>query len=606
MINPIKYIRVKLLQKYFYNRRVKKVIKDIIQKLPIPLGLKLLLKNHFLCWLLNIKRYRYTEPLLTDEIISEIDSLPNKPLISIIIPTYNSPVKYLDLAIKSVERQWYKNWELCIADDGSANKKTLEYLKGILHPNVKIKFLPKNVNISMASNEAFSIASGPYIALMDHDDELTPDALYEVVKVINSHKAEFVYTDEDLIETGGKIREAHFKSDFSPDMLFSYNFICHLAVIKRELIEAVGGFTPGLEGAQDYDLFLKIQEQTNKIYHIPKVLYHWRKISGSTALNISHKPYAIEAGKKALESAIARRNIKASVVPEKNTTYRVKYDIDGNPLVSIIIPFKDKPELIRMCINSILEKSTYRNYEIIGISNNSTESNTFDCMDELSRKDASIHFYEINISFNYSMINNIAVREHVKGRHIILLNNDIEIITPSWIEAMLEFSQRTDVGAVGAKLYFPDNFIQHAGVIIGIGGFAGHHSQYFSREMPGYYSRNQIVQNLSAVTAACMMIKRDIYLELNGFDKDNLGTALNDIDFCLRLREKGYLNVFTPFCEAYHHESSTRGYEDTPEKQERFQKEIAYFKKRHQDILKNGDPYYNQNLSLERGDFSTR
>ena len=553
----------------------------------------------------NNSGYKYIEPKLTNEIQEEIKLFKYKPLISIIIPVYNVDPKWLDLAIKSIENQWYKNWELCIVDDKSTNKKTLKYLTSLKNSKIKIKLLEKNLNISGSSNEALTLANGEYIALMDNDDELTPNALYEVVKAINLYNAEFIYSDEDKIEMDGTFTTPHFKPDFSPDMFLSQNYISHLGVIKRNLIQKVNGFTVGLEGAQDYDLYLKVLEHTDKITHISKVLYHWRKIPGSTATNFDDKSYAQEAGVRSLKNVMRRRNIDAEVLEGKYPgTYRVKYKIIDNPLVSIIIPFKDKPELLTMCIESILNKTTYTNFEIIGISNNSEEKDTFSEMERLSSLDKRIKFYEYNVPFNYSDINNYAVNTYAKGEQILLLNNDIEIITFDWIESMLEHSQRENIGVVGSKLYYPNDTIQHAGVVIGIGGIAGHSHKYLPKETPGYFSRLNLIQNLSAVTAACFMIKKTIFQEINGLNKKELKIAFNDVDFCLRVLEKGYINLFTPYCEAYHHESISRGHEDTAEKQKRFSGEVEFMQNRHSKILKDGDSYYNKNLTLDREDFS--
>ncbi|MDD4949462.1 glycosyltransferase family 2 protein [Sulfuricurvum sp.] len=549
--------------------------------------------------------YFYTEPELDEELSQVIGTISENLTFSIIMPVYNVEPKWLEMAIESVRSQWYPNWELCIVDDASTNKDTIEYLKSINDPKIKIELLTKNVNISEASNVALKMASGEYIVLMDHDDELTVDALYEVAKTINESGAEFIYSDEDKIEMNGTHSDVHYKPDYAPDMILSQNYISHLGVIKKELIDTVGGFSTEVEGSQDYDLYLKVLEQTNKIVHIPKVLYHWRKIPGSTAAEFSDKSYAQEAGKLALENTIKRRSLDATVENGKYPgTYRVKYAIKFDPLVSIIIPFKDKPELLKMCIDSILDKSTYENYEIIGISNNSTETSTFSMMKQLEKLDSRVHFYEYNKPFNYSEINNYAVHTYAKGEHIVLLNNDIEIITPEWIESMLEFSQRPDIGAVGAKLYYPNDTIQHAGVIVGLGGVAGHSHKHFPKEHPGYFFRLNISQNLLSVTAACLMVKRSAYDTVGGLNEVDLKIAFNDVDFCLRLVEAGYLNVFTPYCEAYHHESISRGAEDNPEKIKRFQQEIEYMKKNHQKILTQGDPYYNSNLTLDREDFS--
>jgi glycosyltransferase involved in cell wall biosynthesis/exonuclease VII small subunit len=556
---------------------------------------------------INSSIYSFQEPRCSKKILDEINAFKVRPLISVVMPVYNVDPKWLELAVVSLKKQWYTNWELCIADDKSTNDETIQYLKSLNDSKIKIIFLDQNVNISGASNAALSLAAGDYVALMDNDDELTSDALYEVVKTINEKGAEFIYSDEDKLEMDGSFSEPHFKPDFAPDMFLSQNYISHLGVIKKELITKVGGWELGLEGAQDYDLYLKVLELTDKIVHISKVLYHWRKIPGSTAAEFSEKSYAQDAGVRALENALKRRKISGSVENGKYPgTYRVQYDIKDEPLVSIIIPFKDKPELLDMSINSVLDKSTYKNYEIIGVSNNSEEKETFEMMSLLEQKDSRVKFIEYNERFNYSAINNYAVNNFAKGEHIVLMNNDIEIITPEWIEELLQFSQRNDVGVVGAKLYYPDDTIQHAGVITGIGGIAGHSHKYFKKEAVGYFGRLHLIQNLSANTAALFMVKKFIFDELKGLNEEKLSIAFNDVDFCLRVQEKKYLNVFTPYCEAYHHESISRGAEDNPEKVKRFNSEVEYMKERHEKILNEGDPFYNVNLTLDREDFSLR
>jgi len=552
-----------------------------------------------------LTEYDYIEPVYTKEEKMLLADLDCQPLISIIIPVFNVDPKWLKLAIQSVQNQWYRNWELCIVDDDSSNPETLDLLKSINNPKIKIRYSQGNGGISVASNVALANSKGEYIALMDHDDALTPNALYEVIITINEQKAEFIYSDEDKLGMDGTFREPHFKPDYSPDMLLSQNYLSHLGVIKKSLIDQVGGFTTGLEGAQDYDLYLKVLEHTNKITHISKVLYHWRKVPGSTAADFDDKTYAKDAGARALASALKRRHLNADVQYGKYPgTYRVKYAIENEPLVSIVIPFKDKPELLKMCVESVLEKSMYQNFEVIGISNNSEDEETYAEMERLRILDSRVSFFEHNVPFNFSEINNFAIKTHANGSHLLLLNNDIEIISPGWIESLLEFSQREDVGAVGGKLYYPDGRVQHAGVIIGIGGVAGHSHKYSDGNHHGYFSRPHIVQNLSGVTGACLMIKRDVFDEVNGLDCENLSVAFNDIDFCLRIREKGYLNVFTPYCEAYHHESVSRGHEISVEQKTRFNEEVEYMAARHSDLLEDGDPYYNHQLSQHHEDFS--
>ena len=548
--------------------------------------------------------YKYKLTTDKETAVKEIQKFKYTPLISIIIPVYNVDPKWLGKAIKSVENQYYKNWEICIADDCSTNSSTVTYLKKIQKENIKVKFLSQNGHISVASNEALSLAKGDYIALLDNDDELTVDALYEVVKAINKTGAEFIYSDEDKIAKNGEFVIPHFKSDFSIDQFLSINYLCHLACIKREIVLKVNGFEKGLEGSQDYDLFLKVIEQTDKIHHIPKVLYHWRMIPGSTSAVFDSKSYADEAGKIAITNYLKRNKIEADVLEGQTAgIYRVKRKIINTPMVSIIIPFKDNIALLETCLDSIYTKSTYKNFEILAINNNSTEKETFDYIKKYENEYNNIKFIDYNIPFNYSAINNYAVTK-AKGEHLILLNNDIEIISPDWIEALLEHSQRPEVGVVGAKLYYPDDTLQHAGVIIGLGGVAGHSHKHFPGDTKGYFYRPYLLQNLSAVTAACLMVKTSIYNKLKGLNEGNLAIAFNDVDFCLRVREEGYLIVYTPYCEAYHHESISRGYEDTPEKRERFKKEVLYIKARHKETIAKGDPYYNPNLTLAYENFS--
>ncbi len=556
----------------------------------------------------------YRKPKLTSTIREEILNFKHQPKISVLLPVYNVDPRWLKLAINSVKKQWYENWEICLVDDASTKSETVAYLEKIDDKRIakiKIKRLSKNLHISGASNEAAKLATGEYLALLDHDDEITPDALYEVVKAINRYGAEFIYSDETNITTRGVLEYPHFKPDLSHEMILSQNYICHLSVMKKSLFDKVGGFELGLEGAQDHDLILKVLEETEKVYHIPKILYFWRIIPDSTAGNYTNKEYVQEAGRRAIENAIAREegeDLGAEVVTgTRHGTYRVKYPIQGNPLISVIIPFKDRPALLKRCVESILTKSTYPHFEILGMSNQSEEKETFAEMERLSSLDKRVSFYEHNTPFNYSEINNYAVNNYAKGEYLLLLNNDIEIITEEWLENMLMFAQKEGVGAVGAKLYFPNDTIQHAGVIVGLGGVAGHSHKESRRDSYGYFGRLVINQNVSAVTAACLMISREKYQEVGGLDEENLKIAFNDVDFCLRLRERGYRNVFTPYAEAYHYESISRGYAyKDPEKERRESREVEFCKKRHAEILREGDPYYNPNLTLHREDFSIK
>ena len=566
-------------------------------------GLRATLRKIFLR-LKKPQKYNYLAPNFSSAVAHNLEHFTAKPLISIIIPTYNTDVNLLKEAINSISMQWYENWELCIVDDGSSKDETKKFLSSIKDPKIHVQFSLENKHISTASNMALSMCSGEYIALMDHDDLITPDALYEIVTAINTHNPDFIYSDEDKVDAKGNFFSPHFKPDFSRYQLLNQNYISHFAVIKKTTIDSVGGFTLGTEGAQDHDLYLKISEITNNIYHIPKVLYHWRVIKGSTSQNLIEKPYAQNAGKLAIENSLARQSIVAKVENGINPgTYRIRYKPTSKPLVSIIVPFKDQPHLLKKCLDSILSLSTYPHFEIIGVSNNSVEQETLGIMDLYGKKDQRISFITYDVEFNYSKINNFAISTHAKGSHLVLLNNDIEIITPDWIEELLAYSERKEIACVGAKLFYPNDTIQHAGVIVGLGGVAGHSHKYFPRHSRGYFDRLNIVQNISAVTAALLMIKRDIFDELGGLNEEHLPIAFNDVDLCLRAIEKGYQNVFTPFCEAYHHESISRGLEDTPEKILRFQGETTYFKQRHNKFLTRGDAFYNPNLTLDSENF---
>jgi glycosyltransferase involved in cell wall biosynthesis len=558
----------------------------------------------------------YHKPIFSNSIKEKILNFKTKPLFSIVMPVYNTPEKYLIKAINSIKKQWYTNWELCLVDDASNNPKTLKVINNLQNLNnskkflnkFKIKILKNNVNISNASNIALNMAKGDFIVLIDHDDELTPDALYEVALTLNQNEYDFIYSDEDKLDMNEMYIDHHFKPDYSPDMLLSTNYISHLAVIRKELLKDIGGWSEGVEGAQDYDVYLKIVEKTKKIKHIPKILYHWRKIPGSTASNFDDKSYAATAGIKALTAALKRRQLNAEVIPGKSPgNYKINYKIKGQPLVSIIIPFRDQTEYLQKCINSIIIKSTYTNYEIIAINNNSTEKSTFSTIKKLAKQDFRIKFFDYNKPFNYSAINNFAVSKFATGEHIVLMNNDIEIITKNWIEELLMYSQRENTACIGAKLYFPDNTIQHAGVILGLGQYASHAHRFFPKDSQGYANRLINVHNLSAVTAALMMIKRKLYLSIGGLDEEYFKIAYNDVDFCLKLLKKGYLNVFNPYCEAYHHESISRGNDDQdPEKIQRFEEEKRNLLDIHGKFIKIGDPYYNPNLTTAREDFSLR
>lgn len=528
-------------------------------------------------------------------------TIENPPLISIVMPVYNVDRKWLMAAVESVRRQFYPTWELCIADDASPREETRQALRDIEalgDARIKIRRLEKNLGIGGASNAALEIVTGEFVGLLDNDDELTRDALLEVALRITSDDPDLVYSDEDKLDEDGNNVEPYFKSDYSPDYLLCNNYICHFSVIRRQLFVDVGGFQPGFDGAQDFDLMLRVCERAKKIVHIPKILYHWRKIPGSTAATSAGKPYTHEAGKRAVTAALQRRGVggESQSGPFPNT-YRVRRDIVGQPLVSILVPFRDKAGLLDTCITSILAKTDYANFEIVGVDNGSTDAATLRLMERLPQRDARVRFVRYDAPFNFSAINNFAAK-HARGEHLVFLNNDTEVIAGEWLRAMLEHSQREEVGVVGAKLLYSDRTIQHAGVILGLGGMAGHSHLMQPAHHHGYFSRPQLIQNLSAVTFACAMTRKSVYEQLHGLNETELAVAFNDVDYCLRVREAGYLVVYTPYAELYHHESKSRGYETDRSKRERLARETAYMQQRHGDVLNKGDPYYNPNLSL--------
>lgn len=533
-----------------------------------------------------------------------------EPKISIVTPTWNTKKEFLIDMIESVRNQTYSNWELCLADGASTNKDTLELLKEYEEKDkrIKVKYLDKNYMISGNTNEALTLVTGDYIGLFDHDDLLTKNCLYEMIKAINeNNEAKFLYSDEDKIDENGKNNfNPHFKPDWSPDTLRSYNYICHFTIFKKELLNKVGTFRSEYDGSQDHDLILRLTEvlKDNEIVHVPKILYHWRVHRNSTAGGAGAKSYTNEAGKRAVKSHLERQGIEGEV---KNgffpNSYKIDYKINDNPLVSIIIPNKDSKSDLKLCIDSILQKSTYKNLEIIVVENNSTSDEIFEYYEEIEKQENIKVVHWKKSGFNYSAINNYGA-EYASGKYFILLNNDIEVISENWIEEMLMHCQKKEVGIVGAKLYYPeDSTIQHAGVVVGIRSVAGHIHNGIMKEDPGYMGRAKIVQNLSAVTAACLMTKKEVFEKVKGLE-EKFAVAFNDIDYCMKIREQESLVVWTPYAEMYHHESKSRGAEDTPEKIKRFKGEIARFDKKWGLWIE--DPYYNKNLTLDREDFSLR
>ncbi len=530
------------------------------------------------------------------------------PKISIAVPAYKTPELFLRQLIQSLQDQTYDNWELCIAN-ASPQDASMEYvLKSCSAMDSRIvwKKLKENRGISENTNEAFAMATGDYVGLLDHDDLLAPNALYEIAAALEKEpETEVLYTDEDKVR-GEQLEhfQPHLKPDFNEDLLRSNNYICHFFVVKRTLLQKVGGMRKEFDGAQDYDFIFRCTEAAGKICHIPEILYHWRTHEASTADNPQSKLYAFEAGKRAIEENLKRRGLQGEVSHTKDYGfYRVKYAVQGEPLVSIIIPNKDAKTDLEKCIRSVKEKSSYKNYEILIVENNSETEEIFAYYKELS-KDPAIRLLKWKKEFNYSAINNFAAKK-ARGEYLLFLNNDTEVITEDWIQELLGICQRPGTGAVGARLYYGDHTIQHAGTVIGIGGIAGHMFVNLPGERTGYMHKAALIQDLSAVTAACMLVKREAFEEVGGFE-EQLSVAFNDVDLCLRLREKGCLVVYNPYAELYHYESKSRGAEDSKEKVRRFQSEIEFMRCRWEKLLKAGDPYYNKNLSLTKWNYSLR
>ncbi|MEG5023672.1 tetratricopeptide repeat protein [Microcoleus sp. AT8-B5] len=524
-----------------------------------------------------------------------------KPLISIVMPAYNTPENYLQEAIESVLNQIYPYWELCIADDAS----TAPHVKQILQEyaakdsRIKVAYRTKNGHISHCSNSALELATGEFVSLLDHDDTLTPEALYEVVLLLNRHpEADMIYSDEDKIYQDQELINPFFKPEWSPDSFLSRMYTCHLGTYRRSLINEIGGFRPGFEGAQDYDLVLRFTEKTDKIFHIPKILYHWRMHAGSAAGGVEAKPYAYDAGQKALQEAIERRGEPGKIerVPYFLGHFIARYKIADYKRVSIIIPTRDLGDVLDNCLESIFTKSVYPNYEVIVIDNGSQEQHTAEILAKWTAKEsARFKSYRLDIPFNFSKINNYAASK-AEGDYLLFLNNDTEVITPDWIDGMVEQAQRSSIGAVGNLLIYSDNKIQHAGVVMGLGGgVAGHSYYHMPRSIPGYFGNVVGLNNVSAVTAACLMCRREVFESVGGFDEE-LTVAYNDVDLCLKMLEKGYRNIYLPHVVLYHHESKSRGYEDSPEKKERLKQESKLMESRWQKYIEN-DPYYSPHLT---------
>lgn len=555
-----------------------------------------------------IRRYDTLTDGARAQIKQIIENLASKPIISVVMPVYNPKPEWLQEAIESVRSQLYPHWELCMADDASDDPRISEILNRYASNDSRIKvyFRKNNGHISVASNSALMMATGKYVALMDHDDRLHPLALYFVAKSILDHpQAEIIYSDEDKIEESNSTAryDPYFKCDFNYDLFLSQNMISHLGCYRRERIEQIGGFREAFEGSQDYDLALRILEHIRRedIIHIPRVLYHWRATQGSTALEGDKKPYAKLAAQRAIKEHLCRRGVQADVVeaPEAPGMQRVRYAVPvPHPSVCIIVPTRDKSDLLELCINSIFSRTTYRNYSICIVDNGSKQPETFRFFDRLPKDQVCV--LRDDRPFNFSALNNTTVAA-TRSDFVCLMNNDIEVLTADWLEEMIGHAARSNAGAVGARLWYPDEKLQHGGVIL-VGGVAGHAHKFMPRGDKGYFFRGVLQQEFSAVTAACLLIRRAIYEEVGGFD-ESLTIAFNDVDFCLRVGKRGYHNVWTPYAEFIHHESASRGHETTPEKQSRFQTETKFMKARWGGLLTN-DPAYSPNLNLDREDFS--
>ncbi|MDR2109555.1 MAG: glycosyltransferase family 2 protein [Coriobacteriales bacterium] len=562
--------------------------------------------------------------ILSDEVFERQRSriFAAEHLFSILVPLYNTSPEFLKMMIDSVQNQSYQHWELCLADASDENHSAVadccrSYAE--LDERIKYRKLAGNEGIAANTNCCLQMASGDYLALLDHDDALHPSALYLVAEAIEEQGADMLYSDEiifsDKPENGFS---PHFKPAFSPDTLRSYNYICHLLVFSRDLQQKVGTFRSVCDGSQDYDMALRLSEKARRIVHIPLILYYWRKHDDSFSQNSQQLLRCAGSAKRALDDHLQRVGLVGSVTNASlPTVYRIQYQIANSPLISIIILNKDHIDDLELCLESIVTRSNYNNYELVIVENNSTENETFMFYDTIPQRirewfaaagrsgaEPCARIIKYQGSFNFSAINNFAARQ-AEGEMLLFLNNDTSVISPDWMQEMLMFAQRPEVAAVGARLLFPDDTIQHGGVIIGIGGLAGHAHKGFKRDSPGYVCRLQLVQNISAVTGACLMLRKQVFWQIGGFDEDFV-VAFNDVDLCMRLRAAGYLNVFTPFAELYHHESKTRGYEDTPEKNKRFRGESVLFRKRWALELDAGDPYYSPHMSLEREDFSLR
>lgn len=546
-----------------------------------------------------------------EEYQQTLQALTATPVISVVVPVFNPSLDHLTSCLDSVLAQYYPHWQLCIANDASTAPGVAALLDEYAErdPRVQVIHRPQNGHICAASNSALSLAEGEFVALLDHDDCLAPEALLEMTIAMNRFpQARLLYSDEDKLDERGVRYAPHFKPDWNPDLLLAQNYLSHLGVYSTALVRELGGFREGFEGSQDHDLALRVTASiaAEHIVHVPKVLYHWRAAEGSTAMGSSQKSYTSQAGLKAVASHLTAHHPGALVEHGSYAnTYRVRWPLpDPQPLVSLLIPTRDRVEILQPCVDAILSRTEYRHFELLILDNGSTCQATLAYMEEVALRDQRVRVLRWEHPFNYSAINNFGV-QHAKGEIIGLVNNDIEPINPEWLTEMVSQTVRPEIGCVGAKLYYPNDTIQHAGVILGIGGVAGHAHKYYQRDALGYFTRLHLAHNLSAVTAACLLVRKHVYHEVDGLNEQHLAVAFNDVDFCLKVREAGYRNLWTPYAELYHHESISRGADDNPEKRARAAREVAYMRRAWGESL-HQDPAYNPNLTQVHEDFSLR
>lgn len=622
------YIRLKfkIIQYIFYlNRFIKKILR-MIKYIFVTIGKGIRLawrEHHFLipislwgkywnaikvkCKNIGIET-PYYNPMNQRHYLKWLNNQPEtvykplkyEPLISLIIPVYNIKRNLLEDCLNSVLNQKYTNFEICLADDCSTLKETKDCLEEYKKKDnrIRVQYRTENGHIAKATNTAIAMATGEYIAFLDDDDILTEDALYLVAEALNKDPSiDMIYTDEDKMDIYGKRCEPFFKPDFSPDTLLSFNYITHFAIYRKSIVDKIGGIDGNYNGAQDYDFVLRFTEKTKKIYHIPRITYHWRMVEGSTALSMGAKTYALESGKKAIEAALTRRKIDAEVIMPVNNLahYIVKYHYKKEPMISILIPTRDYADTLNTCLKSIYKKTTYKNFEILVLNNSSEKKETFGLFKKYKEKYKNFRVVDADMEFNYSKINNIGAKE-AKGEYIVLLNNDTEVITGDWLENMVGYAMQDHIGAVGAKLIYPDNTLQHCGVVLGIAQTASHFGVGIPKEDNGPYARYLVPYDNGAVTAACLMVSKKKFLEVKGLSED-LKVAFNDVEFNVKLLKKGYYNVCLPQVQLYHYESKSRGLDTTGEKYKRFLVESELLRKKCGEILF-CDPFYNKNLSM--------